>query len=499
MKFLKIKIFFEGFFLFFILNFLSQTLFCMEDPDEFSYIGLEKFPLHLAIKNGKLDIVSPLIESGIGLNFVDEFGYTPLHYAVVNEDLNAIRLLLEKKDNLIIDAKTQKGETALYLAVQKGNLDIVKLLVDAGANIKEKDGNGFSPLKLAENLEYQEITEFLMKKHKKLLQKNFSWFDGFTLPVEILLKIIKFTLYDGFDLKAIIKLAHINTKFRDSIMYLLSRKFPEIYQQILHFLCGDLKENEIYELFFQVAKHGYHKIIQWFLDKGVNVNAISRTGYTPLHLSASNGQLEIVKLLLDRCANIEAKNKDDDTPLHFASKNGHLEVVKLLLDRDANIEAKDIWDYTSLHLAALKGDLKVVKLLLDKGANIEVKEKDNDTPLHWASKNGHLEVVKLLLDKGANIEARNKNDDTPLHFAAWDGHLKIVKLLLDKGANIEARNKLDDTPLHRAAENGHLKVVKLLLDRGANIEAKNKYGKIPFDVTRRQEIKDFLKTWKFNH
>jgi hypothetical protein len=148
-----------------------------------------------------------------------------------------------------------------------------------------------------------------------------------------------------------------------------------------------------------------------------------------LHLAAYFGVKAIVELLLEKGANIEAANRLGWTPLHWASQSGHIDVIKLLLEKGANIEAANRLGWAPLHQASQNGNIDVVKLLLEKGANTEVADQGGCTPLYRASQNGHVGVVKLLLEKGANRKVANYSGWTPLHQASKNGHIDVVKLL----------------------------------------------------------------------
>ena len=116
------------------------------------------------------------------------------------------------------------------------------------------------------------------------------------------------------------------------------------------------------------------------------------------------GQEEInfekVKELINKGADIEAKNRSGWTSLMCASYNGHSEVVKVLLEKGADIEAKDNDGQTSLISASEWNYSDVVKMLLENRADIEAKDNRGKTALDLVEND---EVKKMLED------ARNKN------------------------------------------------------------------------------------------
>lgn len=145
-----------------------------------------------------------------------------------------------------------------------------------------------------------------------------------------------------------------------------------------------------------------------------------------LLLAARKGNLGAVRALLDKGVDINAKSPYGATPLYFAASNGHAEVVKLLLERGANVNAKDsFYETTALNSATSKGRAQVVKLLLENGA--EGKEQ----ALVMAAFFGHTEVVKVVLEKGG-FKPETLSD--ALGAATKNNHAAAAELLKKAGA-----------------------------------------------------------------
>ncbi|XP_050079989.1 uncharacterized protein LOC126567752 [Anopheles maculipalpis] len=90
-------------------------------------------PLHVAIAIECNEIAAYLIESGVEINAVSKFGDTPLHVAARHGNIVAARMLILKYAT--IDERNASGLTPLMQAMYSRNLDIMKLLIGAGANI----------------------------------------------------------------------------------------------------------------------------------------------------------------------------------------------------------------------------------------------------------------------------------------------------------------------------------------------------------------------------
>jgi ankyrin repeat protein len=102
--------------------------------------------LQYGSKNGHLDIVEYLVESGANLEVADQsnFSMTALHYAAENNHLEIVKYLVSKKAN--IDSKQIHGMTALHLSAWKGFFEIAIYLIQNGADVQSSDLAGKTPL-----------------------------------------------------------------------------------------------------------------------------------------------------------------------------------------------------------------------------------------------------------------------------------------------------------------------------------------------------------------
>jgi len=119
-----------------------------------SYYPKPRYPLtglHFASYLGIDALVAALIETkSCDINQEDSSGYTPLMRAVKRKNHGAARLLLtcdgvdpDKPDNSML------GETPLRWAIMHGDVEMVRLLAQAGANPNKADDDGETPLMLA--------------------------------------------------------------------------------------------------------------------------------------------------------------------------------------------------------------------------------------------------------------------------------------------------------------------------------------------------------------
>jgi ankyrin repeat protein len=153
-------------------------------------------------------------------------------------------------------------------------------------------------------------------------------------------------------------------------------------------------------------------------------------------VAAEHGQSGVVRALLEKGADVEARDKYGFTALIGAACEcavidmpETLESMRLLLGKGANINAKNKTGTTALMAAASAGRTANIQLLLDKGANIEAKDSHGDTALLLSASGSGLpsaDATKMLLARGANLEARNNDGDTAFASRTTAGIISCV-------------------------------------------------------------------------
>ena len=123
--------------------------------------------LHYSVSHGNFDVVSILLDSKVAnANILNKAGYTCtmlVSLAVISSDTNrsVVKKLFSSGD-LNVRA-SQHGQTALMLAVSHGRLDMVELLLEAGADVNIRDEDGSTALMCAAEHGHMEIVKLLMR------------------------------------------------------------------------------------------------------------------------------------------------------------------------------------------------------------------------------------------------------------------------------------------------------------------------------------------------
>ena len=434
---------------------------------QFKYIDIKHLPAKLQEKVSKCidnDLLSDLFNNDTLNNYIttDHFSTyrieNELSRAVLNKDLIEVQRLIYWKINNINGTNTYL-QTPLHLAVQYEHNNIIKYLIDNGANIHAKDQNGLTPLHIAAMKGDSETASALIKAGAdKEANDNHN-----RTPTH-------WAAMRGHT-ETVLALAKENNSENSS---LISRS--------LNFIFGQETST---------TKKTDPKAI---------INSRDNDKLTPLHYSAMGGHNEAVLALIGLGENIEVKDNCSNTPLHWAVMGGHTETALALIGWGANKEAKDDQGRTPLHIAVLLGHTETALALIGWYANKEAKDDQGRTPLHLAVAQEHTETTLALIEWGANKEVKDDQGHTPLHIAASLGHTDTVNALITAGVYKEAKDNKGHTPLLIAASLGHTDTVIALIDQGAKIDQGvnfEGYWKILFQTILNGNVKAALTLMTF--
>ncbi len=449
--------------------------------------------LMLACLIGDRTLVTLFLSAKADVNGANKLGWTALMLAARKGNVELVKQLLNAGANSNVQVP-HSGWTALNLAIKNGHKDVVALLLDKGADVSLRSLDRKSALNLAAQYGYKDIVEMLLER-KVLLETK-----------------------DGEEATPLLRAIE---KGHKEIVSLLLNHGANVDATCL------IKQRGSNTALILAARAGNEHIVDLLLKRGVFVNECNSQGQTPATFAGLTGNETILQRLLD----VGSSTQDIKTQaLLGAAFKGHRGMVSRLLKQgvSANIKAsvnikamnEDPLDEallscleeyrgheSALTLAVQGGHKDIVILLLEAGADVNYKNEHGITPLLIAIKKGDRDLVKLLLGRGAslNIEAdvttkkdnrdffdemfddadlipsdraKRRNKDLPealkeqknaIMLAVQSGHKDIVILLLDAGADVNYKNERGVTPLLVAIERGDRDLVKLLLDRGASV------------------------------
>ena len=450
-------------------------------------------PLHAAVRIDDITAVRSLLEIGADVNARDSKNVTVLQLAVVlgNEDI--VQLLLEKGANPngnFVSAVTN-SDTPLHDAVRFARTKIAKLLLDHGAEVDARAEDGGTALESAAALENEEIVRLLLEKGANPNGNPTSSVEICDTPLHVAVRtgnrtIVNMMLETGADIEALDKNGdtplNIAISMKDgNILRLLSQQGGDI-DTVLQAAISEEDEDKVrwllihgevdvnmkdedfgYSALEVAVLSGNKAIVLLLLEKGADVDG------NVLNVAISQGEETVVQLLLESGANPNVMTPDGNTVLQGAVSRGNKAAIHLLLHAGADVNARSASGVTVLQAAVLSSTEVIVRILLHAGADIHVRDANGATVLQLAVSRGKNAVIQLLLDAGADVNAADSNHTTALHIAVMGRNEKSVQLLLDKRADVNAKSDLYGTPLQAAtnAKPYREAIVQLLKDRGA--------------------------------
>lgn len=412
----------------------------------------------------------------VNINECDMYGETALYGAAEQGHMDIVRLLLDNGADIHVQDKFD--ETPLHSAAEQGHTDIVRLLLDNGADIHAQTESGQTPLHGAAKEGHIDTVQLLLDNGADIhVQAEYRGTPIHGAAGGGHTDIVRLLLDNGADI-------HVQAGMDGTPLHAAAGGG---YMDIVRLLLdsgADIHVQSEYDgtPLHSAAMSRHQEIVQLFLDMGADVNTRSALYGTPLDSAAKYGATKNVRLLLENGADVHVRGGIDGTPLRAAAAEGHVEIVRLLLDNGADIDAQSTYDETALFEAAVRGKTGVVWFLIDNGAKVNVLSNCGQSILHYAARTGFPEVIRLLLDNGADIHVQTANGNTALHVAAENGRTMTARLFLDSGANIDAQNKNGQTAIYMASQANRMGVVQLLLEYGADAFIQDVHGKTALEA-----------------
>jgi ankyrin repeat protein len=360
--------------------------------------------LYLAILNNRQDIISALIDYGADIDkiyyekisrslrlsrggafFKSKFKEEGKFFEKLQDEEFCEKLKngkLEQEDFEKLKIKinfTHMNKTILHYAVEKGDLILIKRLIEMGANPNiNSDKQEISPLNIAIENKRDDIIRYLIQTNSdikiinKKSQKSLLHHSASSGNIEL----TRYLIEQGLD---------INLK--DS-----SGKTPLHYAVI----------------------SGNIEIVRLLLESNtkIDVNAKDRDGRSALHhavrLKNDDVMCDIINLLLSANINPKLFNNSGYCALHEAVLNQNVEAIELLANNPENTKIVDKRGLNSLHLISKNNlnekSLEIIKLLQNSGIDIDAGDENGNPVIVSAIKNNQIELVKTLIDLNAKTD-----------------------------------------------------------------------------------------------
>eukprot|EP00992_Anisonema_acinus_P000650 TRINITY_DN10237_c0_g1_i2.p1 TRINITY_DN10237_c0_g1~~TRINITY_DN10237_c0_g1_i2.p1 ORF type:complete len:647 (+),score=149.36 TRINITY_DN10237_c0_g1_i2:58-1941(+) len=415
--------------------------------------------LILSAQAGNIECVQYLVaEDNVDLNALSHDGTTAIHAAVRSGHLQVLKCLLQHGADPA--RSMQDGTTPLHTAALTGNTQATRTLVDHGVPVNIQKRTGITPAYAAAYNGHVPALQYLVENGAadlKLATVNA------TSPLHA-------AAYNGHlqAVRFLVKAGASLTDARDDGSTALYLAALNGHLPVVRFLFDShhgLPPHSDLALYI-AAYNGFCSVVQFLVDRHVVNDTPSRNGMTPLYAATFNGHLDVVECLVRAGASVEKVTPNGTAPVHAAAYNGHLDLVKYLVEVACCNKDKSRDDgSTALFAAAVSGHLEVVRYLCSAGCDTNKARSDGSTPLFAAAHTGHLEVLRYLAEVcDCNCSKSRRGGVTPLQTAAMCGHVEIVEYLIARGVSES------DEGVRLAAQYGRLSVVRFLMRRATALD-----------------------------
>jgi ankyrin repeat protein len=327
-----------------------------------------------------------------------------------------IQQFVQEFEKLGVDINSggPRGESAFIEAIKKGQYEVVKELIDFGADVNMAvDYNKNSVLQVAAIKGYSNIASLLIDKGANVHAKNM---------------------------------------YGTPIINVVASKGCAAGFEVLHKNGADIEslDSTGANVYKMAAENGKTDILEYLITQGFNINHKFNDDNTALHYAASNGHTATVEYLLNKGADINAKATWKGTALSMAASYRHINTALLLVKRGADIHSYPM----ILHSAISRmGGNELLKEALARKVNVDYLDEGCRTPLMIAAKEGNVGAINLLRQHHAEVDRMDFHGDTALIKAVNYGGIGAVKAILEFKPNPNIKDARNRTALDYAIDN----------------------------------------------
>ncbi|GFF54269.1 hypothetical protein IFM58399_09785 [Aspergillus lentulus] len=443
------------------------------DVDAFStHIAGGISALHSAAIMADYTSVRLLLSQGATIDIQRASGITPLHDAITRQKVDIVQCLLEEGADPTL--RDNELNSAFHLAAQFDSVEILDLLwaatADPETQIAEVNALRSTLLHIASGNNCSNVVKWLLDKGADPSLRDGAQNSAFHLAAQFdSVKILDLLWAATADPET--QITEKNASDNAPLHTASANDCPEVVRWLLDRGANVDQVGEYQRTPLHMASiEGNDGIVLILLKNRAQIDPLDSDSQTPLLLACANLQGEVMKTLFYHCASTTTVDSSGRGCLHHVVQ-GHdqlgegsksfPEYLEYLAGRGAVVDQEDHHGSTPLMDACQGQNPELIQTLLDLGADINRKGHMGWTPIFYACKKPDNGSLDLLLRRGADVTVTMTGEYTPLHAVCSWGIISNVRLLLKYNAPVTALDGDGNTPLLKAADN---KAVDIMLE-----------------------------------
>lgn len=409
--------------------------------------------------------------------------------------LETIIYALSQKGN-DVNKITHDNRTYIFWAAYKGNVPLVDYLLDHGAktNLTDNKGNTILNFAAGSGQKNTQVYDVLLK-HGADLQKDLTPAGANALlliaPYDTDFALIDYFVSKGLDPHS------VDRNGNGLFNYVTKTGNIDLMNQLLKKGYQGTDNAFIFASQGTRGKANGIEIYTYLENVGLNPNAVSNDGVTPLHaLAARSKDLEVINYFLNKNVDVNQADANGNTPFTNAAARNTVEVVKLLAKSVKDMNHTNKKGESALALAVANNTPDVVEFLLTQKADVAVLDaQGNDLSFYMmqsydgATESLFNQKLTLLKNHGFEFGKPQANGNTLYHLALDKNNLSTLKFIAQFHPDVNATNNEGMTPLHKAAMTSNdTEILKYLISAGANKDAATDFDETAYDLALENEL-----------
>ena len=442
--------------------------------------------------------VKQKIEQGNDPTAATSANFDGVVYAILeNAPLETVKYLLSLKGNEVTKI-THDGRNYLMWASYNGDLELVKLLVALGSDTKILDDRGNTVLTFTAGAGQLDpnLYQYILSQGGSIMETNHNGANALHLLVPHIkdLSQLDYFIDKGLDLNSVDLQG--NTLFN----YAARMGNIAIMDQLIATGMDPAALNEEGANAMVYASYGGRghtnplSVYEYLHGKNVAANVVTKDGVTPLHgIASRTADTAVVDFFLDKGVDVNQVDAEGNTSFLNAVAGNNLEIAHYLFPKVEDIDHTNNGGHSALTLALGNKAGGFFDFLLSKGADATLVDKDGNTLAYHAFKAYDTEksahFLSTLKDRGVDLAQDQGKGNTLFHLAVSQELPSLIDKAVELGVDIDKKNQDGLTPLHLAAmksKDGSL--LQALIAQGADKSILTDFEESALDLARENEL-----------